>query len=391
MMKPIFILLSLVFGITLFAKNVATITAIKGDAAVQRAEQKLSATLGQKLQPKDVILTKNNAKLQVIFNDETIISIGKNSEFSIENYLFEENKKPVAKFGMLRGAIRTITGKIGKIAPQKFSVTTKTATIGIRGTNFSVFVNDDGSTEAFCTFGAISVSIAQKLHLVQQGYFLHISPKGKIVIKAFDAKILKQAQTHYFALQDTQKVQKTPLRDAITQEELTQNNAQIDVTLTDDSGLITTNVADTVTDATQQNTTTTLTENSYIASLQNIRSYQGTYTANGTSQILSQSGTADLTVDFGNDTGKLTLLGDLNNNGGTIEYKFKNLSTNTFSGTNPTVTQGLTTGATINGSADGKFYGATAGTVKGSYSFTNTLTDASLLTKESGTYTVTQQ
>ena len=251
-MKTLYILLSLLLSTILFAKDVATITAMQGSATVQRAKQKLPASLGQKLQTKDVVFTKENAKLQVIFNDETIISIGKNSEFSIEDYLFEENQEPIAKFGMLRGAMRTITGKIGKIAPQKFTVTTKTATIGIRGTNFSVFVNDDGSAEAFCTFGAISATITGKSYLIQQGYFIHISPKGKITIKPFSAKILKKAQTHYFKVKNKQKTEKTSLKNAITEEEVTQNNAQIDVTIADDTEDIITNISNTVTDIIQQ-------------------------------------------------------------------------------------------------------------------------------------------
>jgi len=384
MMKTFFILFSLLLSMTLLANDVATITAIKGDAAIQRADKKIPAALGQKLQTKDIIQTKKNAKLQVIFKDETIISIGKNSEFSIEDYLFEANQIPVAKFGMLRGAIRTITGKIGDIAPQKFSVATKTATIGIRGTNFSVFVNDDGSAEAFCTFGAISVTIAQKLHLVQQGYFLHISSKGKITIKAFDAKILKETQTHYFAVEDEQKTQKTPLKNAITREETTQNNAQIDVTLTDESGLIITDVSDTVTDTTQQDTLT-LTESSYIANLQGQRDYKGNYagstlTTNGKKSPLTVSGIASLIVDFGKDTAQLTLYAPTDS----AQYNFTHVNTNTFSGGVPTTTTG-----TITGTADGKFYGTTAGTIKGTYSFINTINSDKI--ESSGTYQVTQQ
>jgi hypothetical protein len=128
-----------ILSTTIFAKDVATVTAINGHAFVQRDGIKKEILLGDKLREKDKILTSEKTKVQIIFKDETIITLGKNSDFSISEYLFED-KKTVARFTMLRGAMRTITGKIGKIAPQKFSVTTKTSTIGIRGTKFAVEV-----------------------------------------------------------------------------------------------------------------------------------------------------------------------------------------------------------------------------------------------------------
>ena len=73
------------------ANNVGTITALKGDAFIIRDSKKIVATLGSKLNEKDIIKTKGRGKVQVIFIDETIITIGKNSDFSINEYLFEEN------------------------------------------------------------------------------------------------------------------------------------------------------------------------------------------------------------------------------------------------------------------------------------------------------------
>jgi hypothetical protein len=146
------ILITLLACGDIFANAVATITAIKGDAIIQRAGKNIVAKLGAKLEQSDDLLTQNNAKVQIIFKDETVISIGKNSHFSIKEYIFDDNQAPVAKFGMLKGAMRTITGQIGKIAPDKFTVQAKTATIGIRGTNFTIVIGSNGSYNAFCKF-----------------------------------------------------------------------------------------------------------------------------------------------------------------------------------------------------------------------------------------------
>lgn len=65
-------------------------------------------------QKNDTLNTKENTKLQILFLDDTIISVGQNSILKINDYLFEE-KDSKAEFTMAKGVFRTITGKL----PQK--------------------------------------------------------------------------------------------------------------------------------------------------------------------------------------------------------------------------------------------------------------------------------
>ena len=191
------VVLILVFTGTLFSKNIATVTAYNQEAFVVRDGKKIAVHLGMKLEEKDKLLTGKTSKLQIIFNDETIITIGKSSKFSIEEYFYEENYEPSLKFGLIQGAMRTITGKIGKIAPQKFKVKTKTATIGIRGTNFTIVQRDDDVGLIYCTFGAISVSVNGYEKIVQQGFYAKVFGT-KMQIKAFTPKELKKLQKDNF-------------------------------------------------------------------------------------------------------------------------------------------------------------------------------------------------
>jgi len=156
-LKNIAIVLMLMSSLA-FAKSVGTITALKGKALISRDGTEIVAKLGAGLEEKDTLTTTKEGQVQIIFDDETIITVGNNSSFSINEYLYEESKAPSAQFGLFSGAMRTITGKIGKMAPENFKVKTKTATIGIRGTNFTVVANQDGSSNIYCTLGAISVS-----------------------------------------------------------------------------------------------------------------------------------------------------------------------------------------------------------------------------------------
>ena len=242
------VLMVLLLGVTLFAKDVATVTGLSGEAFIQRDSQNIEVSLGVKLQENDTIVTDSKAKVQIIFEDETIITLGKNSNFSISEYLFEGEKKPVARFAMLKGAMRTITGQIGKVAPNKFSVTTKTATIGIRGTNFTVLIGEDGSHNIYCTYGAISVTFEGNEYVVREGSYLYISPDGKVEIKEFTPEELKNMKEKSFGKSE-KKEEKSG--GSVSAE------GQVDATTNDDGDIVVKDITDLSRDATQTTIQTT--------------------------------------------------------------------------------------------------------------------------------------
>jgi len=148
------LLILFITSMTLFA-SIAKVVALRGEAYIIHKNEKIKITLGSDIDTKDKIITKN-AKLQLIFNDRTIITIGPKSEFGVDEYL-NSAKKPKASFSMFRGTFKTITGKIGKIAPKRFKIKTKSATIGIRGTQLIVEATPQ-KMEVMCTQGRIIVT-----------------------------------------------------------------------------------------------------------------------------------------------------------------------------------------------------------------------------------------
>lgn len=159
--------------------SIAKITAISGSVFVERSEKSAPALLGESLEPSDIVRTDKNSKAQITFNDNTVITVGKQSLFSIEEYLYDNSSDSRAQFNVLSGTIRVMSGKIGKIAPEKFSVKTKTATIGIRGTNFAVNYEDDGVLSIFCLQGIINVFDPNNHKAtVYAGSYISLSPEG---------------------------------------------------------------------------------------------------------------------------------------------------------------------------------------------------------------------
>lgn len=233
-------LIILFLCMNLFASDIATITAIKGSAMIERGDVNIVASLGAELEEKDIIQTKENSKIQIIFKDETVIYIGKNSRFSIEEYLFDGEEKSVAKFGMIKGAMRAITGKIGKVAPQKFTVKAKTSTIGIRGTNFVVILNDDNFYQAYCTYGAISVTITNKTYIVKKGFYITLFADGTVLVKKYSKKDLKDMGEINFEIKGNQK-KLHPLDSKL-------DNSSLDINFDEDSDFLIKEVSDTLSD-----------------------------------------------------------------------------------------------------------------------------------------------
>lgn len=156
-MKRAFVILLLSGFLSFMLAAVGKITAFEGDVSLKRNDSTLAITPGFPLEEKDKILTGKASKARLVFNDETTVNIGKDTEFDIQSYLFDEpNEKFSVGFGVQKGIFRSITGKIGKVAPDRFVVETKTVTMGIRGTDFSGVVSD-AEQNFFVNEGAIYV------------------------------------------------------------------------------------------------------------------------------------------------------------------------------------------------------------------------------------------
>jgi hypothetical protein len=104
--------------------------------------------------------------------------------------------------------MRTITGKIGKIAPERFSVKTKTTTIGIRGTNFTIRgAGRAGRQQVYCTFGAVDVKVLATGSTINvpRGTFVALAVDGSAKLKKYSVTDIKNMQEEEFTSKITQK------------------------------------------------------------------------------------------------------------------------------------------------------------------------------------------
>lgn len=126
------LLLTLLLSSFLFSKEIfGEITYLKGDVTLNN---KLITT-PQTLYIKDVIQTKNNGKVKILQTNGSIIKIGRDSILKLSSFDEVEQPKGNSYFKVLKG-ITKFNSKF------KMKIKMKSASIGIRGTNFVVNNSD---------------------------------------------------------------------------------------------------------------------------------------------------------------------------------------------------------------------------------------------------------
>ena len=137
-----------------FASGGATITDARGRLR--------AAAKGEDVDPGDTLRTGASGRVQVHFTDGAYVSLQPGSEFAVRDYNFEGRTDGSERgfFSLARGAMRAVTGLIGRVNRNRYQIATPTATIGIRGTGGRIEILGDGSTLVAGTSGIWTLSNA---------------------------------------------------------------------------------------------------------------------------------------------------------------------------------------------------------------------------------------
>src|SRR6266702_4037021 len=117
-------------------------------------------TKGAEVKSGDKIVSSVDGRAQIRFSDGAYVSLQPNTEFDIKEYRYsgKTDGTESALFGLFKGAMRTVTGLVGRANKSRYRIATPTATIGIRGTGGLIQVNNDGSTLVIGTSGIWSLT-----------------------------------------------------------------------------------------------------------------------------------------------------------------------------------------------------------------------------------------
>ena len=138
-----------------------------GPTEIVRNKKSLSSSVNSPVEMLDTIVTAR-ARAKLEFADKTTVNITEQSKILIDDFVYDP-KSGSGKLAMkmVQGTARYASGQIAKNSPQNVNVTTPTATVAVRGTDFSMTVDELGRSLVMllpscdaksCVTGSISVS-----------------------------------------------------------------------------------------------------------------------------------------------------------------------------------------------------------------------------------------
>ncbi len=143
------------------AESAGKVLSADGDVLVLRGSQILRLFRGAAVESGDQIHTGGDGKVLVVFTDSGLVWIRANSDFVVDEYSYAQGRREAAFFSLLKGGARSVTGLIGRRTRSNFRLRVPVATIGIRGTDFSVVMcqrdcrDSDGGIAARGLYGEV--------------------------------------------------------------------------------------------------------------------------------------------------------------------------------------------------------------------------------------------
>lgn len=137
----------LLFSVPAFA-NIGSITEFKGAGQIKRAAKTVPAAKGSGIVKNDTVSTNSQGRFKITFVDATTVNITENSKLVIDDFVYDGGGKSRGKLGLkvALGTVRYASGKIAHGNKAGVNIRTPTATIGVRGTDFVMTVDEIGRT-----------------------------------------------------------------------------------------------------------------------------------------------------------------------------------------------------------------------------------------------------
>jgi len=120
---------------------IAQIKTESGTVYATRDGKRVDLKAGDELYEKDVLDTGADGAIGLTFTDNSVLSLGPNSEVALADYKFDSsNFTGEMTTDIRKGTLTMVSGDIARSSPGAMKVRTPTAILGVRGTSFAVDV-----------------------------------------------------------------------------------------------------------------------------------------------------------------------------------------------------------------------------------------------------------
>lgn len=122
---------------------VAYVKNVSGDASITTSGKTATAHIGDAVYQGSQLKTAAKSSLGITFRDDTVMSFGSDTDLTVDEYLYNPSQGKL-KLGskLSKGTLNYVSGVIAKLKPEAVTIKTPTGTIGVRGTQFVVKVEE---------------------------------------------------------------------------------------------------------------------------------------------------------------------------------------------------------------------------------------------------------
>ena len=156
--------------------DIGSISELRGNAQVLR-DKPYGAELDFGILSYDKVETANG-RMGITFIDDTQIRLTENSQVLIDEFIFDPNPdKSKMALTFAKGTARFVTGKLNRVPKKNIKIRTNSAVVGIRGTDFTITVDELGRSLVILlpnpdgtSSGEITVETAMGMVVLNQPY-----------------------------------------------------------------------------------------------------------------------------------------------------------------------------------------------------------------------------
>ncbi|MDH5581322.1 MAG: FecR family protein [Bdellovibrionales bacterium] len=189
------------------ADQIGTVAVIIGEANITREGKSEPIVKNQEIFEKDKINAKENGFVKALLKDDSIVTIGSNSDFVFSQFKIENKNSRKVDLKLQKGKVRLLITK--KLRKGFIKLKTKSLTMGVRGTEFLVssqIVDGQEVTSVGVISGVVSVEPAAGVKLrkevdvvfLRKGEMLNstdLTINGADAIKPIAPKIIEELKS----------------------------------------------------------------------------------------------------------------------------------------------------------------------------------------------------
>jgi hypothetical protein len=123
------------------AQGAGYVKTASGQVSIVSAGKTMPAQAGMAVAVGDVVRTGADGSLGITLKDNTMLSFGPSTTFTLEDFLFAPAESRLQLGGSIAaGSLHYVSGAIARLKPEAVRIKTPTGIIGVRGTRFVAVV-----------------------------------------------------------------------------------------------------------------------------------------------------------------------------------------------------------------------------------------------------------